>query len=85
MRRDIYKQIEQNGISCVASSKFRSLVRHEQSFLKNDNNKERVVSFVVRWMEDRKAEARRQRTNKEVIDFNVRKWLMVLYFYMHFT
>ena len=48
MRRDIYKQIEQNGISCVASSKFRSLVRHEQSFLKNDNNKERVVSFVVR-------------------------------------
>ena len=39
---------EQDGISCVASAKLRSLVRHEQSFLTSDNNKERVISFIVR-------------------------------------
>ena len=39
-------QAEQNGISCMASGKLRSLVRHEQSFLTNDNKKN--VSFIVR-------------------------------------
>ena len=40
-------QAELNGISCVALD-LRPLVRHKQSFLTNDNNKERVISFIVR-------------------------------------
>ena len=68
-------QAERNGISCVASAKLIPLVRHEESFLANDNNKERVISFIVRvngrW--HGKTEARRQRASKAVTDFNVRK------------
>ena len=41
-------QAKLNGISCVASAKLRPLVRHGESFLTNDNNKERVISFIVR-------------------------------------
>ena len=41
-------QAELNGISCVASPKLRPLVRHEQSFLTNDSNTERVIRFIVR-------------------------------------
>ena len=84
MRKNIYKQ-SKNGISCVASAKLRSFVRHEQSFLTNDNNKERVISFIVQVNGIWKAEARRQRASKEVIDFDVIEWQMVLHFNMHFT
>ena len=83
MRKNIYKQ-SKNGISCVASAKLRSFVRHEQSFLTNDNNKERVISFIVQVNGIWKAEARRQRASKEVIDFDVIEWQMVLHFNMHF-
>ena len=41
-------QAELNGIGSVASAKLRPLVRHEESFLPNDSNKERVISFIVR-------------------------------------